>query len=210
MTPSACLFLQCNVLWILWFWLLIDNCIQKNWIQIPYLKVKRIQIPGHDNGFGFPIFKWILSPKAKNVMDSDSVRTCSQPMHWFKIRCLLLLPNAALSGSDGARQFRQLLLPNAPSTFSKFYVFGVYQCSHFRRLLFLLRRLLWKVRTTLPMWWLFKDTCYGLGKNSQNQQHLYIYGMLGKKAFCRILKRWSISWITGQNIQKLQIFAILA
>ncbi len=28
----------------------------------------------------------------------------------------------------------------------------------------------------------------------------YIYGVLGKKAFSRILKRWSISWIRGQNV----------
>ena len=27
----------------------------------------------------------------------------------------------------------------------------------------------------------------------------YIFGPLGKKAFCRILKRWFITWITGQN-----------
>ncbi len=35
---------------------------------------------------------------------------------------------------------------------------------------------------------------------------------LAKKAFCRILKRWFIwsSWIIGQNILRLQIFAILA
>ncbi len=33
----------------------------------------------------------------------------------------------------------------------------------------------------------------------------YIYGALGKKAFCRIWKRWFISWITGQNVQKLRI-----
>ena len=36
----------------------------------------------------------------------------------------------------------------------------------------------------------------------------YIYGALGKKAFCRILKRWLTSWITGQNVQKLQICRI--
>ncbi len=29
-----------------------------------------------------------------------------------------------------------------------------------------------------------------------------------KAFFCRILKRWFISWITGQNVQTLQIFAI--
>ncbi len=34
-----------------------------------------------------------------------------------------------------------------------------------------------------------------------------IYGVLGKKAFRQNLKRWFISWITGQNVQKLQIFA---
>ncbi len=38
----------------------------------------------------------------------------------------------------------------------------------------------------------------------------YIYGALGKKAFCRILKRRFISRITGQNIRKLQNFAISA
>ncbi len=30
-------------------------------------------------------------------------------------------------------------------------------------------------------------------------------GALGKKAFCQIWNRWFISWITGQNVQKLQI-----
>ncbi len=40
--------------------------------------------------------------------------------------------------------------------------------------------------------------------------HFSIYGALGKKAFCRILKRWVISWITSQNVQRLQIFAISA
>ena len=34
--------------------------------------------------------------------------------------------------------------------------------------------------------------------------------MLGKKAFCQILKRLFIGWITGQNVQRLQIFAIWA
>ena len=29
----------------------------------------------------------------------------------------------------------------------------------------------------------------------------YMYGVLGKKAFCRILKRWLIDWITGLNVQ---------
>ncbi len=38
----------------------------------------------------------------------------------------------------------------------------------------------------------------------------YIYGAMGKKAFCQILKRWFISWITSLNVQRLQIFAILA
>ena len=38
----------------------------------------------------------------------------------------------------------------------------------------------------------------------------YIYGALGKKAFCWILKRWFISRITGQNIQKLQILLFFA
>ncbi len=28
----------------------------------------------------------------------------------------------------------------------------------------------------------------------------YIYGALGKKAFCRISKRWFISWIISQNV----------
>ena len=37
-----------------------------------------------------------------------------------------------------------------------------------------------------------------------------IYGALDKKAFCRILKRWFISWITDQNVKRLHIFAILA
>ena len=64
------------------------------------------------------------------------------------------MPPPALSGSNSARRFRQLLMPNAPSTFSKFYVFRGYQhskCSHFRRLLFSVRRLLSKVRTTLHL-----------------------------------------------------------
>ena len=38
----------------------------------------------------------------------------------------------------------------------------------------------------------------------------YIYGPLGRKAFCRILKICFISWITSLNVQKLQIFAIFA
>ncbi len=38
----------------------------------------------------------------------------------------------------------------------------------------------------------------------------YIYGALCKKAFCRILKRWFISLITGQNVQKLQILLFFA
>ncbi len=37
-----------------------------------------------------------------------------------------------------------------------------------------------------------------------------MYGVLGKKGLCRILKRWFIGRITGQNVQRLQIFAILA
>ena len=45
-----------------------------------------------------------------------------------------------------------------------------------------------------------KDTCYGLGKNSQNQQLLDILA-------CNSASRPSF---TGQNVQKLQIFAILA
>ncbi len=40
--------------------------------------------------------------------------------------------------------------------------------------------------------------------------HFYIYGALGKNSFCQILKRWYSCWITGQNVQKLQIFAIFA
>ncbi len=36
----------------------------------------------------------------------------------------------------------------------------------------------------------------------------YMYGPLCRKAFCRILKSCSISWITSLNVQKLQIFAI--
>ena len=31
-----------------------------------------------------------------------------------------------------------------------------------------------------------------------------------QKPFCQILKRWLLSWITGQNVQRLQIFAIFA
>ena len=38
----------------------------------------------------------------------------------------------------------------------------------------------------------------------------YIYGALGKKVFCRILKRWFISRITGQNVQKSQILLFFA
>ena len=37
-----------------------------------------------------------------------------------------------------------------------------------------------------------------------------IYGALGKMAFCRILKRWLLSWITSQNFQRLKVFVILA
>ncbi len=39
---------------------------------------------------------------------------------------------------------------------------------------------------------------------------IQLISSLFKKGFCRILKRWFISWITDQNVQKLQIFAILA
>ncbi len=52
---------------------------------------------------------------------------------------------SALSRSDGARRFLQLLMSNAPSTFLRFYVFHVYQhskCSHFRLLLSSVRCLL--------------------------------------------------------------------
>ena len=38
----------------------------------------------------------------------------------------------------------------------------------------------------------------------------YIYGALCKKAFRQILKRLFISWITGNNVRRLQIFAIFA
>ena len=31
----------------------------------------------------------------------------------------------------------------------------------------------------------------------------YIYGALGKKASCQILKIWIIGWITGQNVHRL-------
>ncbi len=31
-----------------------------------------------------------------------------------------------------------------------------------------------------------------------------------KKVFCRILTRWLTSWITDQNVQRLQIFAVFA
>ncbi len=35
-----------------------------------------------------------------------------------------------------------------------------------------------------------------------------IYGPLDRKAFCRMLERCFISWITSLNVQKSQIFAI--
>ncbi len=38
----------------------------------------------------------------------------------------------------------------------------------------------------------------------------YIYGPLGRKVLCQILKSCYINWITSLNIQKLQIFAIFA
>ena len=37
----------------------------------------------------------------------------------------------------------------------------------------------------------------------------YIYGALAKTAFCRILKRWFITRITCQNVQKFQILLFL-
>ena len=57
-----------------------------------------------------------------------------------------------LSGSGAAWWFLQLLVPNAPSTFARFYVFCCSQhseCSRFHRLLFSMRHLLWNVRTML-------------------------------------------------------------
>ncbi len=43
-------------------------------------------------------------------------------------------------------------------------------------------------------------------KSDEHFLHLWI----GKKAFRRILKRWFISRITGQNVQKLQILLFFA
>ena len=40
--------------------------------------------------------------------------------------------------------------------------------------------------------------------------NFYIYGALGKKAFCRILKRLFITWITGHTVQNSQICAFFA
>ncbi len=40
--------------------------------------------------------------------------------------------------------------------------------------------------------------------------NFHIYGALGKKPCCRILKRSFISRITGHNVQMLQILAIFA
>ena len=37
-----------------------------------------------------------------------------------------------------------------------------------------------------------------------------IYGALGKRALCRISKRWFTTWIAGQNVQKLQILLFFA
>ena len=67
----------------------------------------------------------------------------------------------------------------------------------------------------------FKGTWYLWGKNSKNMQLLDIlaYNSANKPSFqnptknpqCSmywILKRWFISWITGQDVQKLLIFAI--
>ncbi len=76
-------------------------------------------------------------------------------MEWMELPTYILdIKSAALSASDGTRQFLQLLMHNVPSTFSRFHVFCDYQhskCSHYRRLLFSVRRLLWKVRTTLTV-----------------------------------------------------------
>ncbi len=67
-----------------------------------------------------------------------------------------------------------------------------------------------------------KDTCYGLGKNSQNQQLLDILACnsANRPSFKGRTKAMSAcnlgislnkrTWITGQNVKKLQIFAILA
>ena len=38
----------------------------------------------------------------------------------------------------------------------------------------------------------------------------YIYGPLGKNDFCKILKRWLISWIIDQNVQRVLVFAVFA
>ncbi len=67
-------------------------------------------------------------------------------------------PSVALSPSDGAQWFLQLLMLNVLSTFLRFDVFLCYwhsKRSHFRRLLFSMR-LLWKVRTML----LLSTSCY--------------------------------------------------
>ncbi len=55
----------------------------------------------------------------------------------------------------------------------------------------------------LTIWFWIKDDCYGLGKNNQNQQLLDILA-------CNSANNHSFTWITGQNVQKLQILAILA
>ncbi len=74
---------------------------------------------------------------------------------------------------------------------------------------------------TLILW--LRDTWYLWGKNSENMQLQDVLvcnlannpsfqnptkSSVGKKALFQILKRWYISWITGQNVQKLPIFAI--
>ena len=44
----------------------------------------------------------------------------------------------------------------------------------------------------------------------KSHRTFYIYGALGKKAFCQSLKNWVISWIIAQNVQKLLILAVFA
>ena len=68
------------------------------------------------------------------------------------------------------------------------------------------------------MQWPFKSSICWRRWDCKSESHLrqqmvllkchctfFIYGALSKKAFCQILKRWFISWITGQIVQKLQI-----
>ena len=70
---------------------------------------------------------------------------------------------------------------------------------------------LWYIKVTIVINVSFKDTCYVWSKNSQISNHLLTnIWTVELKGVRPLVKRWSISWITGENFQKLLIFAVFA